>query len=125
VKYFFAFLLIVFFSLPALSQSSKTAIKVLSAKDGFFHFKVSGKFEGASVEVFDESHQLVAKTTMNRSKMLIDFFDAVPGTYQIEISVLETRLQFQYILEDDQQQEEIPMHTSHVSFFENSSSLRL
>jgi hypothetical protein len=125
VKYFFAFLLIVFFSLPALSQSSKTAIKVLSAKDGFFHFKATGKFRGALVEVFDESRQLVAKTAMTKNKMLIDFFDAASGAYQIEISILETKVQFQYILEDDREETVAQQAISQVSFFENSLSVRL
>ena len=77
------------------------------------------------VEVFDESRQLVAKTAMTKNKMLIDFFDAASGAYQIEISILETKVQFQYILEDDREETVAQQAISQVSFFENSLSVRL
>ena len=119
MKLFFTLFLIALV-VTGFSQSTKTSIKVLSAKDGFFHFKATGKFKGALVEVFDESRQLVAKTAMTKNKMLIDFFDAASGAYQIEISILETKVQFQYILEDDREETVAQQAISQVSFFENS-----
>jgi hypothetical protein len=62
---------------------------------------------------------------MTKNKMLIDFFDAAPGAYQIEISILETKVQFQYILEDDQEDSVNKQAISYVSFFENSLISRL
>jgi len=124
MKLLFTILLIAL-GVTGFSQSTKTSIKVLSAKDGFFHFKATGKFRGALVEVFDESRKLVAKSAMTSNKMLIDFFDAAPGTYQIEISVLETRLNFQYTLDDSGHDQSDSLLTSQVSFYQNSLSIKL
>jgi hypothetical protein len=121
----FFILFVLTLSASAFAQKANSNVKVLSATDGFFFFKTSGNFVGASVEVFDESRNLIAKKLMDGNKLLIDFFDAKAGSYQIEISASNFKHQFNYVLIEDQKEESPGSVSSGILFYENKLRARL
>jgi len=87
--------------IPAMGQKQHSGIKIISTSDGVFHFKVAKKLRGAVVEVFDCSNRLISKQGMHSKRMIIDFYRASPGTYQIQISVDDFIKRFQYTIVEE------------------------
>jgi len=84
--------------ISAIGQKQHSDIKIISTLDGIFHFKVAPKLREATIEVFDSSNRLISKQGMNCKRMMIDFYDAIPGTYYIQISKGDFTKQFQYTI---------------------------
>lgn len=55
---------------------------------------------GATVEVYDASKNLISSQTVTTRKMMIDFYDAKAGQYEILISNQHAKNSFDYTLVD-------------------------
>ncbi len=115
--------LILISAYSGFAQKKDNDIKILYAKDGFFHFKISEKLNGASIEIFDQSHKMISRQVMDCKKMLIDFYSAKTGTYYIEIFTTEIHKHFEYtIIEDSKTKDELASESEipSISFHRNS-----
>ncbi len=88
-------------SIAGLAQSKEVSIKILSTSDGIFHFKVSGKLPNAFVEVLDDSNRLISKQPLDCKRMMIDFYDATPGTYHIHITAPNFERNYNYVVAEE------------------------
>ncbi len=93
--------LIMLFCLATFAQKQDPSIKVLSTSDGVFHFKVKEKLQDAFVEVLDASNRVISKKPLDCKRMLIDFYDATPGTYHIHISAKNYDCTYDYTLVEE------------------------
>ncbi len=93
--------LLLMVSSAGFAQPKEASIKILSTSDGIFHFKVSGKLPDAFVEVLDDSNRLISKQPLDCKRMMIDFYDATPGTYHIHIKATNFERNFDYVLAEE------------------------
>ncbi|NOS92325.1 MAG: hypothetical protein HOP30_10415 [Cyclobacteriaceae bacterium] len=94
-------ILILLASLTTFAQKKDPSIKILSASDGVFHFKVTEKLQDAFVEVLDASNRVISKQPLDCKRMLIDFYDATPGTYHIHILAKNFERTYDYTLAEE------------------------
>ncbi|MBI3220232.1 MAG: hypothetical protein HYZ44_12035 [Bacteroidetes bacterium] len=94
-------ILVLLTSLMSFAQKKDPAIKIISTADGVFHFKVTEKLQNAYVEVLDDSNKVISKQALDCKRMMIDFYDAAPGTYHIRISATNFERIYDYVLSDD------------------------
>ena len=88
-------------ALVSFSQKKDPSIKIISTEDGLFHFKVTEKLENAFVEVLDDSNKVISKQPLDCKRMMIDFYDATPGTYHIHITAPNFERTYDYILAEE------------------------
>lgn len=62
-----------------------------------FTLKTDKEFIGAQVEVYNSSGELITSNSLQRRKMIIDFGDAVFGTYTIRIIKGDELQEFTYV----------------------------
>jgi hypothetical protein len=99
VKIFF----LIFVSTTSVSYArpkpKRESIVVLSTKRGVFYFKVDKHLLGATIEVYNSSHDLTGKEFVYDRKMVIDFFYMPAGSYLIKIKKDGIIQEFQYLKE--------------------------
>lgn len=79
------------------AQSSKAmSVLVLSTSHEVFYFKVSKEMLQGTVEVYNEQQQLVGRQLLDKRKMIIDFFDAAPGSYKIKVTNQTQSFEYTY-----------------------------
>jgi hypothetical protein len=88
-------------ALASFSQKKDPSIKIISTEDGLFLFKVREKLENAFVEVLDDSNKVISKQPLDCKRMMIDFYDASPGTYHIRISASNFERIYEYVLTEE------------------------
>jgi hypothetical protein len=62
-----------------------------------FTFKTDKELIGAQVEVYNSSGELITSNSLQKRKMIIDFGDAVFGTYTIRIIKGDELKEFKYV----------------------------
>jgi hypothetical protein len=88
-------------ALASFSQKKDPSIKIISTQDGLFHFKVIEKLEDAYVEVLNDSNKVISKQQLDCKRMMIDFYDASPGTYYIRIPATNFERIYEYVLTEE------------------------
>jgi hypothetical protein len=71
----------------AFSNGIKTTdpVHVLSSRMSILHLKLTHDFIGATVEIYNESDELILSQVLNERKVLIDFDNQKQGIYKIKI----------------------------------------
>ena len=118
-------ILILLASLTTFAQKKDPSIKILSATDGVFHFKVTEKLQEAFVEVLDDSNRVISKQPLDCKRMLIDFYEATPGTYHIHIFAKDFERTYDYTLSEEKGYMKITtaiVHTENLSFEKYNSN---
>lgn len=67
-----------------------------SKDKNLFVVRADKHFEGAKVEIFATSGQLLTVQTVEKKKLYIDFGDAVLGTYTIKVTKDEKVQEYQF-----------------------------
>jgi hypothetical protein len=67
-----------------------------SKLNSLFTLKAEKEFIGAQVQVYNSSGDLITSHSLQKRKMIIDFADAVFGTYTIRIMKGEALKEFKY-----------------------------
>jgi cytochrome oxidase Cu insertion factor (SCO1/SenC/PrrC family) len=62
-----------------------------------FTLKADKEFVGAQVEVYNSSGKLITSNSLQKRKMIIDFGDAMFGTYTIRIVKGDELQEFKYV----------------------------
>ncbi|MBL7871241.1 MAG: hypothetical protein JNM78_06505 [Cyclobacteriaceae bacterium] len=93
------FLISVMMVTMAFTKEELPSIKVLSTKRHILYFKSSREMIGATIEVQNERHQLVATEQVEETKTIIDFFYLPPGAYTVKVKKGEVEVDIEYINE--------------------------
>ena len=84
--------------LSSAVMSSAEAIEPGPSKyKDLFTLKAEKEFVGAQVEVYNSSGKLITSNSLQKRKMIIDFGDAMFGTYTIRIVKGDDLKEFKYV----------------------------
>jgi len=60
-------------------------VNLVTAKKSIMYFKFDRELEGAEVQVYDHTGKIIARHTLHKHKLIIDFIDAEPGNYTVVV----------------------------------------
>ena len=95
-KFLFVFSLIISSSLFA-SASDVVDVMEPPKHKNLFVLKTQKEFVGAQVEIYNAKGELITTQSLHKRKMVIDFGDAMFGTYTIKIVKGPSEREFKYI----------------------------
>jgi hypothetical protein len=75
---------------------SVNPITIRSVTDGFIYFKIHKKMIGSTIEIRDESQNVLLSDKILEKRLIVDFYHKKPGKYTIQISNNEFELKFTY-----------------------------
>jgi hypothetical protein len=81
---------------PQTPPQKDKSVVVITTRMDIFYFKVNKEMMGGLIEIFDDKDEIMASQSITQKKMLLDFIDAKPGTYNIRISNGHTVREFEF-----------------------------
>ncbi len=88
---------VLFASFSAMANPVKEApVVVLNTTHDIFYFKICKSMMGGTAEVFDAAGNLVITQNLDNRKLIIDFFEMLPGDYTIKVKKENTEETFAY-----------------------------
>ena len=99
LKTFFVATVLVLSGSAVIAGPSEGFLGISFSKEkdkNLFVVRADKHFEGAKVEIFATSGQLLTVQTVEKKKLYIDFGDAVLGTYTIKVTKDEKVQEFQF-----------------------------
>lgn len=88
---------VLFASFNAIGSTMKdTPVTVLNTSLDVFYFKIDKMMIGGTVEVYNQAGEVVATQNLESKKLIIDFFEILPGDYKIVVKKDQIEETFNY-----------------------------